>query len=70
MNQYYMKDLDPDNQDPYHCIGFSNDYLHYQYFRSCIEAAKFHLLNYDFNNIRSWEQTTNGYEVTMCVYHL
>lgn len=70
MNKYYMKDLSPLNPHPYHCIGFSDDHLSYLYFNSSIADAKFHLLHYDFNNIRSWAQTTNGYEVTMCVYHL
>lgn len=70
MNQYYMKDLSPLNPHPYHCIGFSDEHPFYRFFLTSINAAKFHLLNYDFNHIRSWNQSTNGRDETMVVYYL
>jgi hypothetical protein len=73
MNKYYITNHNTprlSNEALHHAIGFSDDDMWYLYTDRAIADTKFSLLHYELNTTQQFRQTTNGYEVVMCVYEI
>jgi len=67
---YYTTDLDFSPKATYHLIGFCSTHKDYLYRPESIADTKYHLLNYDFNNIQKWSHSVDRHNITMVLYNL